>query len=133
MRLLTFVLNALWDEVCRIESGRSLHRFDPEYVKVFFKKFRFSCLWDFKYFNYNISKRGWISIGQVLYFIFVNLQVLHSLDILKQDVIYGVHKFNSRPVDKYSPCSQVIRTQYIGKQCSCNSNSHTIAAMTVSN
>jgi hypothetical protein len=34
-------------------------------------------------------------------FYFLNIQVLHSLDILKQDVLYGVRKFNSRPVDKY--------------------------------
>jgi len=32
----------------------------------------------------------------------------------------------------YSPCSQVISTQYIGKIYSCNSNSHTIAALNVS-
>jgi hypothetical protein len=34
MRLLTFVLNALWEEACRIENGSSFHSFGPEYVKV---------------------------------------------------------------------------------------------------
>ena len=35
MRLLTFVLNALWEEACLIENGSSFHSFGPEYVKVF--------------------------------------------------------------------------------------------------
>jgi hypothetical protein len=34
MRLLTFVLNALWEEACRIENGSSFHSFGPEYIKV---------------------------------------------------------------------------------------------------
>ena len=37
MRLLTFVLYALWEEACRIENGSSFHSFGPEYVKVFLK------------------------------------------------------------------------------------------------
>jgi hypothetical protein len=37
MILLTFALNALWEEACRIENGSSFHSFDPEYVKVFLK------------------------------------------------------------------------------------------------
>jgi hypothetical protein len=37
MRLLTFVLNALWEEACHIENGSSFHSFGPEYVKVFLK------------------------------------------------------------------------------------------------
>jgi hypothetical protein len=47
MRLLTFVLNALWEEACHIENGSSFHSFGPEYVKVFLKCLKFSfCLWD---------------------------------------------------------------------------------------
>jgi hypothetical protein len=42
MRLLTFVLNALSEEACRVENGSSFHSFGPEFVKVFLK----SCLWD---------------------------------------------------------------------------------------
>jgi hypothetical protein len=37
MRLLTFVLYALWEEACRIENGSSFHSFGPEYVKGFLK------------------------------------------------------------------------------------------------
>jgi hypothetical protein len=37
MRLLTFALNALWEEACRIENESSFHSFGPEYVKVFLK------------------------------------------------------------------------------------------------
>ena len=37
MRLLTFVLNALWEETYRIKNGSSFHSFGPEYVKVFLK------------------------------------------------------------------------------------------------
>jgi hypothetical protein len=34
MRLLTFALNALWEEACSIENGSSFHTIGPEYVKV---------------------------------------------------------------------------------------------------
>jgi hypothetical protein len=37
MRLLTFILNALWEEACHIENGSSFHSFGPEHVKVFLK------------------------------------------------------------------------------------------------
>jgi hypothetical protein len=37
MRLLTFILNALWEKACCIENGSSFHSFGPEYVKVFLK------------------------------------------------------------------------------------------------
>ena len=37
MRLLTFVLNAVGEEACRIENGSSFHSFGTEYVKVFLK------------------------------------------------------------------------------------------------
>jgi hypothetical protein len=37
MRLLTFVLNALWEEACRIEKGSLFHSFGTEYVRVFLK------------------------------------------------------------------------------------------------
>jgi hypothetical protein len=37
MRLLTFILNALWEEAGRIENRSSFHSFGPEYVKVFLK------------------------------------------------------------------------------------------------
>jgi hypothetical protein len=48
MRLLTFVLNALWEEVCSIENGSSFHSFGPEYVKVFLKSSVFAFgIWNF--------------------------------------------------------------------------------------
>jgi hypothetical protein len=34
MRLLTFALNALWEEACSIQNGSSFHSIGPEYVKV---------------------------------------------------------------------------------------------------
>jgi hypothetical protein len=32
MRLLTFVLNALWEEACSIENGSSFHSFGPNQI-----------------------------------------------------------------------------------------------------
>ena len=37
MRLLTFVLNVLWEEACCIINESSFHSYGPEYVKVFWK------------------------------------------------------------------------------------------------
>ena len=37
MRLLTFALNALWEETCQIENGSSFPSFGPGYVTVFLK------------------------------------------------------------------------------------------------
>ena len=38
IRLLTFGLNAFWEEAFRIENGSSFHGFGPESVNVYIKK-----------------------------------------------------------------------------------------------
>jgi hypothetical protein len=57
MRLLTFVLNALWEEACRIENESSFHSFGPEYVKVFLK----SSVFAFGICNFSLTTLSWES------------------------------------------------------------------------
>ena len=91
MRLLTFILNALWEEACRIENGSSFHSFGPEYVKVFLKvQFMPLGFVIFYLQHFGESKDFYqTSIG----FYFLNIQVLLSLDILKQEDIYDIWFF----------------------------------------
>ena len=58
IRLLTFALNVLWEEACRIGNGSSFHSFGPEYVKVFLK----SSVFAFGIFNFSLTFQGQLKL-----------------------------------------------------------------------
>ena len=70
------------------ENGSSFHSFGPEYVKVFLKSSVFAfgiCYFHLQHFG---ESKDFYQTS--IEFYFLNIQVLHSLDILKQEDIYDI-------------------------------------------
>ena len=88
MRLLTFVLNALWEEACRSENGSSFHTLGSEYAKVFLKRSVFA----FGICNFSLAtfRREYGFLSDKYCNLFFEYAGASFLDILKQEDIYDI-------------------------------------------